>query len=118
MLPPTNTLLAAALAATCVTAAKGKYKKAADDCKKILIGGGPTGLVGAADFDGSSFDIVANNTIAGTSASWLLFKEPNLLYAVDENSDQLRLFNVRHSDTSPINPSSDQYSSSTQIPTT
>lgn len=103
MLPPTYTLLAAALGATCVTAANAKSKKAADDCsKKILLGGGPTGLVGAADFDGSSFNIVANNTIAGTSASWLLFKEPNLLYAVDENSDQLRLFNVSRLDTLPI----------------
>lgn len=51
-------------------------------------------MVGAADFDGSSFEIVANETIAGTSASWMLFKEPNLLYAVDENSNTTRLFNV------------------------
>lgn len=67
---------------------------AANDAKKILIGGGPTGMVGAADFDGTSFEIVANETIAGTSASWMLFKEPNLLYAVDENSNTTRLFNV------------------------
>lgn len=64
------------------------------DAKKVLIGGGPTGMVGAADFDGSAFTIVANETIAGTSASWMLFKEPNLLYAVNENSDDTRLFNV------------------------
>lgn len=63
------------------------------NAKKILIGGGPTGMVGAADFDGSQFTIVANDTIAGTSASWMLFKEPNLLYAVDENSNTTRLFN-------------------------
>ncbi|KAF3765229.1 putative isomerase YbhE [Cryphonectria parasitica EP155] len=50
-------------------------------------------MIGAADFDGESFDIVAHHTIAGTSASWLLFKEPNLLYAVDENSNTTRLFN-------------------------
>lgn len=61
---------------------------------KLLIGGGPSGSVLAADFDGSSFKIVANNTIAGTSASWLLFKEgTNQLYAVDENSNTTRLFN-------------------------
>lgn len=99
MLPPTSTLLTVALGVICVTAAKGKSQKATNDSKKILLGGGPTGLVGAAAFDGSNFDIVANNTIAGTSASWLLFKEPNLLYAVDENSDQLRLFNVSRADT-------------------
>lgn len=63
------------------------------DAKKVLIGGGPTGMVGAADFDNSQFTIVANDTIPGTSASWMLFKEPNLLYAVDENSDITRLFN-------------------------
>lgn len=61
---------------------------------KLLIGGGPSGSVLAADFDGSSFKIVANNTIAGTSASWLLFKEgTNQLYVVDENSNTTRLFN-------------------------
>lgn len=51
-------------------------------------------MVGAATFDGTKFEIVANDTIAGTSASWMLFKEPNLLYAVDENSNTTRLFNV------------------------
>ena len=62
--------------------------------RKLLLGGGPTGAVLGADFDGTSFNIVANNTVEGTSASWLLFKEPNLLYAVDENSENTRLFNV------------------------
>ncbi|OIW34175.1 putative isomerase YbhE, partial [Coniochaeta ligniaria NRRL 30616] len=61
---------------------------------KLLIGGGPSGSVLAADFDGSSFKIVANNTIPGTSASWLLLREgTNQLYAVDENSNTTRLFN-------------------------
>ncbi|CAN8096964.1 unnamed protein product [Discula destructiva] len=90
MLPLTKALLAAALGANCVSAGKGN---GTDSAKKLIIGGGPTGLVAAADFDGTSFDIVANHTVAGTSASWLLFKEPNLLYAVDENSDVTRLFN-------------------------
>lgn len=100
MLPRTHTILAAALGASCATNVKGNDNlnvNHADGAKKILLGGGPTGLVGAADFDGTRFDIVANDTIAGTSASWMLFKEPNLLYAVDENSDQIRLFNVSHS---------------------
>lgn len=61
---------------------------------KLLIGGGPSGSVLAADFDGTSITIVANNTIPGSSASWLLFREnTNILYAVDENSDTTRLFN-------------------------
>lgn len=65
-----------------------------DAVAKILIGGGPSGTVAAVDFDGATFKIVANNTIVGTSASWLLFREgTNLLYAVDENSNTTRLFN-------------------------
>lgn len=91
-------VLTAALWATAV-AAKNSFKDTrANDvggAKKILIGGGPSGTIAAADFDGKTFDIVVNNTIPGTSASWLLFKEPNLLYAVDENSATTRLFNVR-----------------------
>lgn len=67
---------------------------AANGTKKLLLGGGPSGMVGAADFDGSSFDIVANESTPGTSASWMVFKEPNLLYAVEENSNSTRLFNV------------------------
>lgn len=67
---------------------------AANGTKKLLLGGGPSGMVGAADFDGSSFNIVANESTPGTSASWMVFKEPNLLYAVEENSDSTRLFNV------------------------
>jgi 6-phosphogluconolactonase (cycloisomerase 2 family) len=70
------------------------HQDTATAVSKLLIGGGPSGSVLAADFDGSSFKIVANNTIAGTSASWLLFKEgTNQLYAVDENSNTTRLFN-------------------------
>lgn len=62
--------------------------------KKVLIGGGPSGTISIADFNGTDFKIVANNTMAGTSPSWLLFKRPNLLYAVDENSDTIQLFHV------------------------
>lgn len=80
-------LVAATLSVTTAAAANSTTQK-------VLVGGGPTGMVGAADFDGKSFKMVANDTIAGTSASWMLFKEPNLLYAVDENSNTTRLFNV------------------------
>jgi hypothetical protein len=76
-----------------------KYRRqnnsAADGAKKLFVGGGPSGLIAAVDFDGASFNIGANDTTAGTSASWMAFKEPNLLYAVDENSNDTRLFNVR-----------------------
>lgn len=95
MLPTSSlrALLAAALVGTAAAAALNR-KTNSSAVQKVLIGGGPTGMVGAADFDGQSFKIVANHTIAGSSASWMLFKEPNLLYAVDENSNTTRLFNV------------------------
>ncbi len=67
---------------------------AANTTQTLLIGGGPSGTIATAVFDGVTFSIVANDTRPGTSASWLLFKEPNLLYAVDENSNTTRLFNV------------------------
>lgn len=93
---PFYTILAASLAVSTVAGRKSNCTDNSD-VDKVLIGGGPSGTISVADFDGSSFDIVANNTIAGTSASWLLFKEPNLLYAVDENGNTTRLFSVRWS---------------------
>ncbi|KAI1465178.1 putative isomerase YbhE [Daldinia caldariorum] len=47
-----------------------------------------------ADFDGSKFSITGNHTAAGTGPSWLLFKEPNLLYAVNENANDTSLFTL------------------------
>lgn len=92
-------ILTAALGSLAAAAVAGSKPESADDVSvsKLLIGGGPSGAILVADFDGSSFEIVANNTIAGTSTSWLLLKEPNFLYAVDENSDTTRLFNVSRS---------------------
>lgn len=98
MLPTTSlrALLAAALVGSAAAAALLDRKTNSSAVQKVLIGGGPSGMVGAADFDGKSFKIVANDTIPDSSASWMLFKEPNLLYAVDENSNITRLFNVGH----------------------
>ncbi len=62
---------------------------------QLLIGGGPSGTIAVATFDDiAGFSIIANDTRPGTSASWLLFKPPNLVYAVDENSNSTRLFTV------------------------
>ncbi|CAK7225818.1 hypothetical protein SCUCBS95973_005991 [Sporothrix curviconia] len=58
----------------------------------LLIGGGASGSIVAATFDGTSFSIVANTTTAGTDPSWLLYQDPNRVYAVDENSNTTRLF--------------------------
>lgn len=103
MLLPTTSLRALLAAALGTTAVAGQ-RTDGGAVQKVLIGGGPTGMVGAADFDGKSFKIVANDTIPGSSASWMLFKEPNLLYAVDENSNTTRLFNVGHATTTHFPP--------------
>ncbi|KAI1840881.1 hypothetical protein JX266_012891 [Neoarthrinium moseri] len=57
-----------------------------------LIVGAP-GQILSYSFDGKVFANHANVTEAGTSASWMIFKYPNLLYAVDENSNSTRVFN-------------------------
>ncbi|KAI0127307.1 Lactonase, 7-bladed beta-propeller-domain-containing protein [Xylariales sp. AK1849] len=57
----------------------------------------------AFDFDGTTFKNTANVSEPGTSASWMIFKAPNLLYAVDENSNSTRLYNF-DPDTSKISP--------------
>ncbi|KAL2752369.1 hypothetical protein ACRALDRAFT_1077682 [Sodiomyces alcalophilus JCM 7366] len=72
-----------------VSATAGKRQ---ETTSKLLVGA--PGQILLASFDGSSFDFVAENSIEGTTASWMAFKEPNLLYAVDENSDQLRIFKL------------------------
>ncbi|OLN85483.1 putative 6-phosphogluconolactonase-like protein 4 [Colletotrichum chlorophyti] len=58
---------------------------------KVLIGS--PGSIAVVDYNGKEFKTVANDTRAGTSPSWMVFKEPNLIYAVDENSNDTRLFN-------------------------
>lgn len=62
----------------------------------LLIGGGPSGTIATAEFDGAVFTIVANNTMPGTSASWLLPRGDGSgdVYAVDENSATTRLFSL------------------------
>lgn len=59
---------------------------------KVLIGA--PGTIAIADYDGKEFKVVANDSQPGTGPSWMAFKEPNLIYAVDENSNSTRLFNV------------------------
>ncbi|KAI0594871.1 putative isomerase YbhE [Biscogniauxia sp. FL1348] len=60
--------------------------------RKLLIGA-PFQIF-TANFDGSGFSITSTNTTSGTAPSWLLTKEPNLVYAVNENADGLNLFTL------------------------
>ncbi|KAI0020896.1 putative isomerase YbhE [Xylariomycetidae sp. FL0641] len=57
--------------------------------RKLLVGA-PFQIL-TAEFDGTNFSITGNNTVAGTAPSWLLPKEPNLLYAVNENADDINV---------------------------
>jgi hypothetical protein len=84
-------LLSAAALASAATIPAMKRQQA--PLAKVLIGA--PGSILAADFDGLQFTLVANVTQAGTNPSWMAFKEPNILYAVDENSNNTRLFTVR-----------------------
>ena len=78
---------------SCLLLWGGLVAGACAQTKKLLIGA--PGQILAADFDGTSFDIVANVSEAGTGPSWMLFKEPDILYVVNENSNNTRLFKVR-----------------------
>lgn len=64
-----------------------------------LIVGAPGQILGY-DYNGTAFTNTANSSAAGTAPSWMLFKEPNLLYAVDENSNATRLFDYTPSNNS------------------
>lgn len=58
-----------------------------------LVVGTPFQILTAV-FDGSKFSITGNHTTAGSAPSWLLYKNPNLLYAVNENANDTSLFTL------------------------
>ncbi|ROT38104.1 putative isomerase YbhE [Sodiomyces alkalinus F11] len=102
-------VLTAALASAASIPVSATAGKRQDTTSKVLVGA--PGQILLASFDGSSFDIVAESSIEGTTASWMAFKEPDLLYAVDENSNQLRLFKA----CSGLDPSTNELSSEPEI---
>ncbi|KAK7935024.1 isomerase YbhE [Apiospora marii] len=59
--------------------------------KKLIVGA--AGQILSFQFDGKTFKSISKVAEEGKSASWMVFKQPNHLYAVDENSNTLRLFN-------------------------
>jgi hypothetical protein len=85
-------LFAPALVLSAGLAAAASIPKRQIPLAKVLIGA--PGSVIAADFDGVNFNIVANVSEEGTNPSWMAFREPNLLYAVDEFNENTRLFTV------------------------
>jgi len=65
--------------------------RSANSTRKLIVSSG-SGRINSVDFDGKKFTISGQIAMAGTNPSWTLFKEPNILYANDENSDITRLF--------------------------
>ncbi|KAK8113170.1 isomerase YbhE [Apiospora sp. TS-2023a] len=59
--------------------------------KKLIVGA--AGQILSFQFDGKTFKPISQVKEEGKAASWMVFKQPNHLYAVDENSATLRLFN-------------------------
>ncbi|KAK8058591.1 isomerase YbhE [Apiospora phragmitis] len=59
--------------------------------KKLIVGA--AGQILSFQYDGKTFKPISKVNETGKSASWMVFKRPNHLYAVDENSNTLRQFN-------------------------
>lgn len=78
--------------ATSSTGATSDATNSTSPSRHLLVGS--AGKIAGYDFDGAGFKANpgANVSIAGMAASWLAFREPNIVYAVDENSNATRLF--------------------------
>lgn len=59
---------------------------------KLLVGA--SGQILVAEYDGAGFTFTANHSVPGMVPSWMAFKEPNHIYAVDENSNETSHFTV------------------------
>ncbi|PKS13355.1 hypothetical protein jhhlp_000126 [Lomentospora prolificans] len=86
-------LLNAALAAAAAVPSLDIAKRQVPGTPSKLLIGVPNSVL-LVDFDGITFNVVANATEEGTNPSWLAFREPNLLYAVDEFNAVTKLFVV------------------------
>lgn len=78
--------------ASAVPSSPGLHRREDDDDKKamkVLIGA-PNKVI-VADFDGKAFGKIIHKDYSGTP-SWMLFKEPHTVYAVDESKEKLRFF--------------------------
>ncbi|OTA95666.1 hypothetical protein M434DRAFT_20085 [Hypoxylon sp. CO27-5] len=86
-----------------------RQNTSAPEPRKLVIGA-PFQIL-TADFDGTKFSITSNHTVSGKAPSWLLYKDPNLLYAVNENADDLGVFTLDSSLSNPTLKSSGNGSS-------
>lgn len=63
-----------------------------DSTGRVLLSN--SGKIYLADYTGSSFDITMTEDDAGHAATWMAYAQPNLLYAVDENGNLTRVFEL------------------------
>lgn len=98
---PSSLLLLASTALSGVAAAPAgdlstRQQPAAPLIKqKVLIGGGGTSNITIAEFNGATFNVLSTTSIgAGKAPSWLAFKEPNIVYSVNENGADLQMFKL------------------------
>ncbi|KAL6850583.1 hypothetical protein ACO1O0_007707 [Amphichorda felina] len=68
-------------------------ERAINDTTPAQILMASSGQIQVAEYDGQSFTTTLNAPVSG-APTWVEFVEPNLLYAVDENGSELRLFHL------------------------
>ncbi|KAI0138725.1 putative isomerase YbhE [Hypoxylon sp. NC0597] len=104
-----TTLLTLGTASAMPSSLMARQNTSAPEPRKLIIGA-PFQIL-TADFDGTKFSITGNHTASGKAPSWLLYKDPNLLYAVNENADDLGVFTLDSSLSNPTLKSSGNGSS-------
>jgi 6-phosphogluconolactonase (cycloisomerase 2 family) len=80
----------AALPLSLVAAAPALQQRQAPTSKTVLVGA--SGQLLSFSFDGTAFTKKADANLDGFNPSWMIFKEPNFLYTVNENSNTTLFF--------------------------
>ena len=70
-----------------------------ETASKLVIGS--PGQIVTADFTGDNFKITSKFAQQGMAPSWMLHRDPNVLYAVNENAADLNLFNLDDASSNP-----------------
>lgn len=81
-----------ALMAMASMATAAPFAARQEEARKLVIGG--PGQILTADFTGDNFKITGFYNQSGAAPSWLLPQKPDLLYAVNENANDLNLFTL------------------------
>ncbi|KAI0887646.1 putative isomerase YbhE [Annulohypoxylon maeteangense] len=88
-----NKLVATFLTLTAMASATPTKRSCKAPTTTKLVIGAPFQIL-TANFDGKKFSITGNHTEVGAAPSWILNRDPNTFYAVNENSNDLSLFTL------------------------